>query len=178
MLNRIIKDILNMPDELIILSLSILVILFKVYCPPNIILYNILLLTLAISVFEVFIKKFVLFKVKNEFHKFVMNNVISIVIINFIMYMFNNDLNKNNIINLLYIAISCLFYELIIYKLHSYNDYCNSRLRSLAKTTMRLTTIHIMTTYLQNGNFDELWYIESVSQLASILLMNTIFTNQ
>ena len=130
-----------------------------------------------LGIFDVFIKKLFLTNIHNEYNQIVINNILTIVIIDFLFYFIKgNDKEVKNINNYFNLAFACLFYETIVYKLYNYNNLCNPKLRSITKTVMRLATIHILSNYLNGKSYDEIWFNFSFGQLFNLSLFDTVFT--
>jgi FlaA1/EpsC-like NDP-sugar epimerase len=140
-------------------------------------LTNIIITTLCISLFDVFLKKHLLFNKKDEYYVFIVNNVITIICINLLFYLIKQDMQYINFTNFFNICFSCFFYELIIFKLYNYNKLHNSKLRKITKTILRLSTIHILTTFLNNSPYDKHWFDYSLGQILNISAFNSIFEN-
>ena len=78
--------ILNMNEELLILVLGFFLYNFHFLLERKSILINIIITSFVLAIFDVFLKKILLFNVDNDYYKFVINNVITIVIIDFLIY--------------------------------------------------------------------------------------------
>ena len=112
------------------------------------------------------------------YYKFVINNVITIVIIDLLINVINNGLYSNDQLCPFYyfnLAFACFFYETIVYKLFNYNELCNERLRSITKTIMRLATIHILSNFLNGKPYDSKWFDFSFGQIFNFSFFNTVF---
>ena len=176
-LHVIIQNITSLEQKYIIIILSILLYYINFYTSNTFIFTNIIITTLALSIFDVFIKNYLLLNVNNEYYAFVINNVITIVMINILVSLLKNDCKKITVEYISYIAFSCLFYELVVFKLYNYNNLCNSRLRNSTKTIMRLATIHILSNFMSNLPFDKEWFDNSFAQLFNFSMFNIVFDN-
>ena len=65
----------------------------------------------------------------------------------------------------------------IIFKLYNYNNLCNNKLRVMTKTIMRLATIHILSNYLNDADFDKKWFDFALAQMTNYSLFNAVFEN-
>ena len=177
--NDLIKKILDIDvdEQLVVIVLGIILCIFNYYFKENIfIITNILITTFVISLYDVYIKKVLLFSVCDNYHKLIINNVVTIVIINFLSKVIRNYSDPN--LNILYyfnLIFACFFYQTIVFKLYDYNNICDKRLRTTAKTIMKLATIHILSSYLNDLDFDKDWFDFSFSQLVNFSLFNAVF---
>ena len=175
--NKLLSNITSLDQKYIIVILSILLYYINFYTSNTFLFTNIIITTLALAIFDVFLKKYLLFNVNNEYYAFILNNVITIVTINIMVSILKNDYKKINISSISYIAFSCLFYELVVFKLYNYNNLCNTRLRNSTKTIMRLATIHILSNFLSGRPFDKEWFDNSFAQLFNFAMFNIVFDN-
>jgi hypothetical protein len=83
---------------------------------------------------------------------------------------------KLNFIYYFNLAFACLFYETIIFKLYNYNGLCNKRLRDMTKVIMRLATIHILSNFLNGGEYDKTWFDFSFAQIFNFALFDAVFS--
>ena len=173
----IIENITSLDQKYIIIILSILLYYINFYTSNTFLFTNIIITTLVLAIFDVFLKNYLLFNVNNEYYAFVINNVITIITIHIMVSILKNDYEKINVSDMAYIAFSCLFYELIVFKLYNYNNLCNMRLRNSTKTIMRLATIHILSNFLSQRPFDKSWFDNSFAQLFNFSLFNIVFDN-
>ena len=173
----IIENITSLDQKYIIVILSILLYYINFYTSNTFLFTNIIITTLVLAIFDVFLKNYLLFNVNNEYYTFVINNVITIITINIMVSILKNDYEKINISDISYIAFSCLFYELIVFKLYNYNNLCNQRLRNSTKTIMRLATVHILSNFLSQHPFDKSWFDNSFAQLFNFSMFNVVFDN-
>lgn len=175
-LNELLEKITHIEQKYLIFILPIIVYIINKYSTTNLI-SQILITSIALSIFDIYLKNKLLINNTNEYYIFILNNIISVVIINFLIYLIGYNLDYNNFISLFYIAFACLFYELIIFKLYNHNNLCNQQLRDMTKTIIRLTTINIIYRFLQKEPYDKYWFDRSISQLCNILLFSIIFVN-
>jgi hypothetical protein len=175
--NSAIQQFTQLDEELIVLILGLLLYYFHYFYKDNIfIITNIIITTFVVSLYDVFIRKILLFNVCDEYYKLVINNTITIIIISFLSTIIKN-FNDNNL-NFVYyfnLAFACFFYETIVFKLYNYNNICDTRLRNVTKTIMRLATIHIMSSFLNDTDFNKKWFDFSFGQLFNFALFNTVF---
>ena len=178
--NEIIKQIFNIDvqEELVVLILGVILVLFNYYIGNNVsMISNILITTFVVSLYDVFIKKILVFDNCNDYYKLIINNTITIIIINFLSRIIRDITDpKISIMYYFNLIFACLFYETIVFKLYNYNNICDFRLRSVTKTIMRLATIHIMTSFLNNTDFDKNWFDFSFSQIFNFSLFNVAFS--
>lgn len=176
-LNNVISKITNIKEKYLIVILIIIFVILNKYSKINGIFKQIIVVTIVLSIFDVFLKKIILFQNTNEYYIFVINNIISIVVINLLIYFINQNINQDTFTSLLYIAFSCLFYELIVFKLFNYNNLCNEKLRNITKIIMRLSTINILYRFLEQKPYDQYWFNKSFSQLSNFLLFGLVFVD-
>ena len=81
-LHIILEKITKLEQKYIIIILSLLLYYINFYTSNTFIFTNIIITTLVLAIFDVFLKKYLLLNVKNEYYAFVINNVITIVVIN------------------------------------------------------------------------------------------------
>ncbi len=137
---------------------------------------NIIIVSFALAFFDFFLKKIILISVDNDYYKFIINNVITIVMINIIITVFKGDYSEFNLSTFFNLTVACLFYETIIFKLYNYNNLCNTRIRSMTKTIIRLTTIHILTNLLNNKPYDSVWFNNSIAQITNFAIFDIVFS--
>lgn len=176
-LNRIICKITGLDMEIILLILSLLLYLFHILTDNHSLIASIIVTSFVLALYDVFLKKILLFSVTNEYYKLIINNVITIVVIDFLIKFIKNMYDpKINFLFYFNIALSCIFYETIVFKLYNYNNLCNKRLRNTTKTIIRLTTIHILSNFLNGYDFDEEWFNFSFGQIFNFVLFDTVFS--
>jgi len=171
--NDIINDFTGINSHILIIIYALLI---YFYSDNMNMLKHILITAFVLSIFDMYLKHILLFNIEDDYHIFIINNIITIITIDILITSIHDKNNpKLTILNYFNIAIACLFYETIVYKLYNYNNLCNQRLRSITKTIMRLATIHILSNYLSGNDFDDIWYNFSFSQLFNFTLFNSIF---
>jgi len=137
---------------------------------------QLLITSFVLAIFDMYLKNILLLQFDDDYHIFIINNTITLLTIDILTTVIHDkDTPSFTLSNYLNIAFACLFYETIVYKLYNYNSFCNKRLRSITKTVMRLATVHILSNYLDEGNFDEKWFNFSFAQIFSFTLYNTLF---
>jgi hypothetical protein len=179
MLQNILSDLLFMNQELLLIVFGFVLYNFhygKSY-ENNSMIINIIISAFTLAIFDVFLKHILLLHVNNDYYKFVINNVVTIVVIDFLIYLIKGQLHEKSLTSYFNLAFACLFYETIVYKLYNYNNLCNNRLRNITKTIMRLATIHILSNYMDDKPFDDIWFNFSFGQLFNFSLFNIVFTN-
>lgn len=173
--NNIMANLLNINEELLILIAGFFLYNFHFLLERKSILINIVITSFVLAIFDVFLKQLLLFNVDNSYYQLVINNVITIVIIDFLIFFIHGNLKNKSYWNYFNLAFACLFYEMIVFKLYNYNNLCNQRLRNITKTIMRLTTIHIFSNFLDQKPFDEEWFNFSFGQIFNFSLFNIVF---
>jgi hypothetical protein len=174
---NILAVLLNIDEELLILILGFIIYNFHVLIGHKSLLLNIVITSFVLAIFDVVLKKILLFNVDNDYYKFVINNVITIVTIDFLIYIINGSFKTKTIWNYINLAFACLFYESIIFKLYNYNNLCNQKLRAMTKTVMRLATIHIFANFLDDKPYDKEWFNFSFGQIFNFSLFNIAFVD-
>jgi len=173
--SNIISFMLDIDEELLIILLGFFIYNFHYLLGKKSIIINIIITSFVLAIFDIFLKKIFLFNVENNYYKFVINNVITIVIIDLLIYFINGDFKNKTFTNYLNLAFGCLFYETIVFKLYNYNNLCNQRLRTMSKTIMRLATIHILSNFLDQKPYDDEWFNFSFGQIFNFSLFNIVF---
>lgn len=172
-----INNYTGVTPELCIVLLGLIVLYFNYISSQKFFFNSFLITAFVLALFDVFLKKILLFSVDNDYYKFIINNMITIVIIDLLITCMNDHTNqKLTFLTYFNIAFSCFFYETIIFKLYNYNNLCNKRLRNITKTTMRLATIHILSNFLNNKDFNKDWFEFSISQIFNFSLFETAFS--
>lgn len=178
-LNGTIEEITGLNSEIIVVILGLLLYYFNYLSEEKFLITNIIITSFVLAVFDLFLKKILLFNVSNDYYRFVINNVITIVVIDLLINIITNGLYHNEklvFVNYFNLAFACLFYETIVYKLFDYNSLCNQRLRSITKTIMRLATIHILSNFLNGNSYDGKWFDFSFGQIFNFSFFNTVFS--
>jgi hypothetical protein len=176
-LNHHIATLTGLSSEILLIILGISLYYFHYLSDKQFIFTNIIIISFVLASYDVFLKKILLFSVTDDYYKLIINNVITIVVIDFLIK-FIKDTSDGELNFLFYfnLAFSCIFYETIIFKLYNYNGLCNKRLRSVTKTIMRLATIHILSNFLNNKNYDKEWFDFSFGQIFNFALFDTVFS--
>ena len=178
-LNKELMDILGIEYEFLLIILGLLFYYFKILSTNTFFITNIILVSFSIALYDVFLKKILLLNVNNDYHKFIINNVITIVTIDLLINLIRDYTNpKLNFMNYFNIAIGCIFYETIVFKLYNYNDMCNKRLKNITKTILRLATIHILSNFLNGNDYDQTWFDFSFGQIFNFALFETVFSEK
>jgi hypothetical protein len=176
-INNTLSNITGLDSEIFIIIFGGLIYYFQYLCNQKSVFLNIITTAFVLGIFDVFIKKIFLTNIDNEYYQIVINNILTIVIIDFLFYFIRGkDDEVRDINNYFNLAFACLFYETIIFKLYDYNNLCNPKLRSITKTIMRLATIHLLSNYLNGKPYDEIWFNFSFAQLFNFSLFDTVFT--
>jgi len=171
------NEYLFIPDEMLVIILGIIIYFLSYEEYKEIFFVDILITTFVLVIYDLYLKKILLFDNIDEYYKLIINNVITIVVIDFLLKIIKDRFNpKLNLINYFNIAISCFLYETIIFKLYNYNNVCNNYLRSMQKTIIRLATIHILSNFLNNNPYDDEWFKFSLSQIINLSLFNSAFS--
>lgn len=177
MLHNIITDVFDISPELIIIILGLTLYYFHYLSEQKFLFTNIIITSFVLASYDLFLKKILLFSVNDDYYKLIINNIITIVVIDFLISFIKDNSHPNlNFIYYFNLAFACLFYETIIFKLYNYNGLCNERLRSITKTILRLATIHILSNFLNGTDFNKSWFDFSFSQIFNFGLFNTVFT--
>jgi len=171
---EIAKSITGLSSETLFIIFSIIAVIL--YNNPFYDLKSMIITGIVLAIFDLYLKQMLLFNVKDNYYLFVINNIITIITVDILVTSIhdknNPKLTFNNYIN---IAFACLFYETIVFKLYNYNNLCNKRLRHVTKSIIRLATIHILSTFLSNDDFDQRWFNFSFAQIFNFTLYNSIF---
>jgi hypothetical protein len=176
--NEMLEKFTGINSEIYVLILGILLYYFNYLSEQKFLITNIIITSFVLAIFDLFLKKILLFNVSNDYYKFVVNNVITIVVIDLLINIITNGLYHNDklcFITYFNLAFACYFYETIVYKLFNYNGLCNQRLRSVTKTIMRLVTIHILSNFLNGKAYDSKWFDFSFGQIFNFSFFNTVF---
>jgi hypothetical protein len=176
-LNNIFCDLSGLSPEILLIILGIILFYLHFLSEQKFLITNIIIVSFVLACYDVFLKKILLFAVTDDYYKLVINNMITIVVIDFLIK-FIKDYTHPELNFLFYfnLAFSCLFYESIIFKLYNYNSLCNKRLRSMTKTIMRLATIHILSNFLNGREYDKDWFDFSFGQIFNFALFDTVFS--
>lgn len=176
-MNKIICDIIGVEPEILIVILGIIMYYLHYLSEQKFLITSIIITSFVLACYDIFLKKILLFQVVDDYYKLVINNIITIVIIDFLITFIKDTSNPN--LNFSYyfnIAFACLFYETIIFKLYNYNGLCNKRLRDMTKVILRLTTIHILSNFLNGNEYDKTWFDFSFAQIFNFSLFDAVFS--
>jgi len=172
--NRVNKILGPHTYKILIIGFTIFLVI-RDYFGINIQINNIVATCFALAIFDVVLKKILLLDIKNNYHCFVINNIITIVSIYMLIFIIKKNYSDFNMIFFFNLAFACLFYETIIFKLYNYNSFHNKRLRTFTKIIIRLATIHIITNFLNNREYNEEWFNLSFSQIIQFTLFEILF---
>jgi hypothetical protein len=176
-LNIILSELSGIEPEFILIILGIALYYFHYLSEQKFLFTNIIITSFVLACYDLFLKKILLFSVTDDYYKLVVNNIITIVVIDFLINFIKDSSHpKINFIYYFNLAFACLFYETIIFKLYNYNGLCNKRLRSMTKTIMRLATIHILSNFLNGTDYDKTWFDFSFGQIFNFALFDTVFS--
>lgn len=176
-LNNIVGDIIGISPEILIVILGIVMYYLHYLSNQKFIITNIIITSFVLACYDLFLKKILLFHVIDDYYKLIINNIITIVVIDFLITFIKDTSNPNlNFVYYFNIAFACLFYETIVFKLYNYNGLCNKRLRDMTKVIMRLATIHILSNFLNGGEYDKTWFDFSFAQVFNFALFDTVFS--
>jgi len=176
-LNEIINDLLGITPEIMLVLLGCALFYLHFISEQKFLITNIIMTSFVLALYDVFLKKILLFSVTDDYYKLIINNIISIVVIDLLITIIKDTTNPNlNFLFYFNLAFACLFYETIIFKLYNYNGLSNVRLRSITKTIMRLATIHILSNFLNGKEYDKTWFDFSFSQIFNFALFDTVFS--
>jgi len=176
-LNKIVEDMVGISPEILIVILGIAMYYFHYLSEQKFLITNIIITSFVLACYDLFLKKILLFQDVDDYYKLIINNIITIVVIDFLITFIKDTSNpKLNFINYFNIAFACLFYETIVFKLYNYNGLCNKRLRDMTKVIMRLATIHILSNFLNGEEYDKTWFDFSFAQVFNFALFDTVFS--
>lgn len=176
-LNKIFGDIIGINPEILLVILGIAMYYLHFLSKEKLLITNIIITSFVLACYDLFLKKILLFAVIDDYYKLIINNIITIVVIDFLInFIKDNTEQKLNFINYFNLAFACLFYETIIFKLYNYNGLCNKRLRDMTKVIMRLATIHVLSNFLNGNEYDKTWFDFSFAQIFNFALFDTVFS--
>ena len=176
-IHTIINDLLGIHPEYFLIILGLALYYFHYLNYQQFIFTSIIITSFVLASYDLFLKKLLLFSVTDEYYKLIINNIITIVVIDFLINIIKDSSNSNlNFVYYFNIAFACLFYETIIFKLYNYNNLYNKRLRSCTKIILRLATIHILSNFLNGADYDKTWFDFSISQILNFGLFETVFS--
>ena len=172
--NRILKKFGPNVDKFLIVGISMFIIM-RDYFGFNIQLNNIVATCIVLALFDVVLRKLLLLNVKNNYYNFVINNIITIIVIYMLTFIIKRNYSNFKFMFFFNLAFACLFYETIIFKIYNYNNFYNKRLRTFTKLIIRLATIHIVMNFLNNGDYDDKWFNLSFTQIIEFSLFEILF---
>lgn len=176
-INDIIGNFFGLQPEYLIVILGIALYYLHFLSEQKFLITNIIITSFVLACYDLFLKKILLFAVVDDYYKLIINNIITIVVIDFLINFIKDMSNPK--INFMYyfnLAFSCLFYETIIFKLYNYNGLCNKRLRNMTKVIIRLATIHILSNFLNDGEYNKTWFDFSFAQIFNFALFDAVFS--
>jgi hypothetical protein len=171
----IIQDISGLNKKILLVLTGIIFFYFNCINPRKSIVINIFITCFILIIFDLFIKDNIKVYISDNYYNLIINNTIVILVLDLLFFIFRSNYDYLNFTYFFNVAFASIFYETIIYKLYNYNSLCNSRLRTISKITLRLGTIHILSNFLSNKEFDETWFNFSFSQLFNIILFEILF---
>jgi hypothetical protein len=173
--NKLITNITGLTDNLILFGTGAYIYIFHLLDNKKFIFTNMIIISFVLALYDNYLKKLILFNIDNDYYKFIANNIITIVVIDFLIFFIKQEYTEINYMHFFNLAISCLFFETIVFKLYNFNKICNNKLRSSTKIIFRLATIHILSNFLNNKEYDKTWLDFSLSQLFNFVLFDGIF---
>ena len=176
-LNKIFGDIIGVNPEILLVILGISMYYLHYLSEEKFLITNIIITSFVLACYDLFLKKILLFAVIDDYYKLIINNIITIVVIDFLInFIKDTSSPKLNFVYYFNLAFACLFYETIIFKLYNYNGLCNKRLRDMTKVIMRLATIHVLSNFLNGGEYDKNWFDFSFAQIFNFALFDAVFS--
>lgn len=176
-LYNIVEKFFGIQPEILIVILGIALYYLHYLSEQKFLITNIIITSFVLATYDLFLKKILLFSVVDDYYKLIINNIITIVVIDFLINFIKDISNpKLNFMYYFNLAFACLFYETIIFKLYNYNGLCNKRLRDMTKVIMRLATIHILSNFLNDGEYDKTWFDFSFAQIFNFALFDAVFS--
>lgn len=176
-LNNIIGNMFGLSPEILIVILGFVMYYLHYLSEQKFLITNIIIASFVLACYDLFLKKILLFSVVDDYYKLIINNIVTIVVIDFLINFIKDTTNpKLNFIYYFNLAFACLFYETIIFKLYNYNGLCNKRLRDMTKVIMRLATIHILSNFLNGEEYNKSWFDFSFAQIFNFALFDTVFS--
>jgi hypothetical protein len=176
-IHKIIQSTLNV-DNITVTMMFGLFILYCKFVGDTSLIYKIVVTAFVVAIYDLFLKKMLLLDVTDNYYIFALNNVITIVTIDFLVHLIRRgEGHKRDCITYFNIAFACLFYEFIVYKMYDYNAMCSEKLRESTKTVMRLMTVHILGEFLNGADYDKQWFDTSIAQIFNFGLFESAFEN-
>ncbi len=177
LVSKIFSDVLGINPEILLIILGLMMYYLHYLSEQKFLITNIIITSFVLATYDLFLKKILLFSVIDDYYKLIMNNIITIVVIDFLINFIKDTSNPNlNFIYYFNLAFACLFYETIIFKLYNYNGLCNKRLRDMTKVILRLATIHILSNFLNGKDYDKSWFDFSFAQIFNFALFDSVFS--
>ena len=90
-LNHELMDILGIEYEYLLIILGLLFYYFNILSTNTYFITNIILVSFSIALYDVFLKKILLLNVNNDYYKFIINNVITIVTIDLLINLIKDN---------------------------------------------------------------------------------------
>lgn len=176
-INKLLNDFCGINSEILLIILGLIMYYLHYLSEQKFLITNIIIVSFVLACYDLFLKKIFLFSVIDDYYKLVINNIITIVVIDFLINFIKDTTNPNlNFIYYFNLAFACLFYETIIFKLYNYNGLCNKRLRDMTKVILRLATIHILSNFLNGNNYDKSWFDFSFAQIFNFAFFDSVFS--
>lgn len=176
-LNKIFGDIIGVNPEILLVILGVAMYYLHYLSEEKFLITNIIITSFVLACYDLFLKKILLFAVIDDYYKLIINNIITIVVIDFLINFIKDTTSpKLNFTYYFNLAFACLFYETIIFKLYNYNGLCNKRLRDMTKVIMRLATIHVLSNFLNGSEYDKTWFDFSFAQIFNFALFDAVFS--
>ena len=176
-INNLISKITNINPEILLVIFGVLLYYLHFLSEQKFLVTNIIITSFVLATYDLFLKKTLLFSIVDDYYKLIANNIITIVVIDFLINFIKDTNNQNlNFIYYFNLAFACLFYETIIFKLYNYNGLCNKRLRDMTKVILRLATIHILSNFLNGNDYDKSWFDFSLAQIFNFALFDSVFS--
>lgn len=173
-LNKYISDMLELDEEILMVITGLLILYFKYNDYGHSLLLNIIIISFILSIFDIYLKKIVAKFTDDSFNGFILNNIITILIINLLFYIIAGYNEKLTLLNFISLTFGYLFYEFIVFKLYDYNNMCNGNFRHITKTVMKLACVHILSAFINGDPYDYKWFNYSFSQIINFGLFNQI----
>jgi FlaA1/EpsC-like NDP-sugar epimerase len=176
-LNKIFGNLFGIKPEILLVILGLAMYYLHYLSEEKFLITNIIITSFVLACYDLFLKKILLFSVTDDYYKLIINNIITIIVIDFLINFIKDTSNpKLNFIYYFNLAFACLFYETIVFKLYNYNGLCNKRLRDMTKVIMRLATIHILSNFLNDGEYGKTWFDFSFAQIFNFAFFDAVFS--
>lgn len=176
-LNKIISDVIGINPEILLIVLGVVMYYLHYLSEQKFLITNIIITSFVLACYDLFLKKILLFSIVDDYYKLVINNIITIVVVDLLINIIKHTYSsKYDFIYYFNLGFACLFYETIIFKLYNYNGLCNKRLRDMTKVIMRLATIHILSNFLNGEKYDKTWFDFSFAQIFNFAFFDMVFS--